>query len=414
MRMQSTWMLSAAMSSIVLASCAQVILPPNSKQEAKERWSQVRSRLKCQLAMEQFNTGHLDEAHKSVREAIDLDPKSQAAYLILTRIQMERGETAQAARTLDEALSYGPDTAETDYLKGLIAERYGRFDEALASYRRASQRDPMNAHYVAAMAETLVALDRAAEALALVHDRWTDFEQNATLRTLAASIYTLLARHEDAANAYRQALAIAPDDETVRAQLGSSLLLAHRYDEAEQVLITLASSKTEPPAGVLVALGRCQLALHRIDQAKQTLQRATNADPGNPRAWHWLARASLAGGDLLTARRAATRASQMDPQDRDHRLLLGYISFQQQDYVAAAATLEQITREDPSEIVALCLLGDSRRRLGDMQRARECYEKVLKINPRCEWALRPMESTVVPAAPIPAGPYLPGEDARSP
>ena len=64
-----------------------------------------------------------------------------------------------------DTVSRGADNPEVDYLAGVITQRYGRLREALAAYRKAADRNPRDAHYLAAVAETLVALDSTQEAL---------------------------------------------------------------------------------------------------------------------------------------------------------------------------------------------------------------------------------------------------------
>jgi len=218
----STWMVMTAVGALGLASCAE-LTPPNSRQEAQSRWNEVRSRLKCQLAAECLAKGQVDEARGHVIEAMVLDPQSPRACLLMTRVLLERGETASAVEMLRAAIERGGETAQTHYLNGLIAQGYARPAEALAWYQRASELEPTSAHYVAAVAETLVALDRVADALAVVRERWTDFEQNATLRAIAGGLYAILGQYEAAADAYREAVLIAPDDPVLQVQLGLAL-----------------------------------------------------------------------------------------------------------------------------------------------------------------------------------------------
>jgi tetratricopeptide (TPR) repeat protein len=365
--------------------CAQLI-PPDSKQEAHDRWSEVRAELKYHLASDRFENGHLDEAYELVRESIGLNPNTQASYVLLTRILIERGEIALAAVTLSESLTYGSDTAETDYINGVIAERYRRFDDALKWYQQATTRDALNPHYVVAVAEMLVTLDRAPEALQLVKERWVDFEQSAALRALAGGIYMMLEEYEPAVDAYRQAHRIAPDDVTLAFQFGSVLMMAERYEEALTVLSDATKEAALVPSSIWLKLGQCQLALDQSKEAKQSFQRVVAEDPNNVRGWDYLARASLASGELLMARRAATKAVQLNPGHRDTLMLLGYVCYRQRDYSNAVTSFENVIRDDDEEPIALCLLGRSHEGLGNVSQAEKCYQRALRANPNCEWA----------------------------
>ncbi len=374
---------------LVLASCSSVIFPPDSKKEAKDRWSQMRGKLKYQLAVETFTGGQLDEAQKHLNESIGLDPTAAAPYVLRAKILLERGETGSASDALDEALRHGGDTAETDYLSGLIAQRYGRFGDALAWYEHASTREPMNAPYVVAVAETLVALDRAADALARVRSRLTDFEQNATLRALAGGIYMMLDRYEEAADAYRDAARIVPDDQRLQYQLGLALTLSENYQEGAAVLA--AAVKAEDPAApveasALSALARCRLAMNQPEEAKAAMRRVVEADPNSPRNWALLARAALAANDLLSARQAATRAAQMAPGEADPAILLAYICCEQRDFPTAIGILQGVLRAAPDDSMALYLLAQSHTALGNAAAAQECARRALRADPQAEWA----------------------------
>lgn len=376
--MKSAWMMLVASLPVCLAAC-NTITPPDSKKEALQRWSSVRSRIKSQVAADKFAAGELDDAQKQLEEALELDPALPEANLLQARILIERGETASAVQALHVARANGATGPETDYLAGLIAQRYGRLDEALSAYRQASGRDPMNAHYVAAVAETLVGLERPAEALRLVQDRWTDFEHNATLRALAGQIHSLLGQYEQAADDYREAVRIASEDSTLKIQFGVALTLAGQYLEAASVLTAAIETDQQPPAFALIALGRAQTELRQFDDAKATLRRATQRFSASHAAWTGLARASLAGGDLLTAREAASRAVQLKNPRPDARLLLAYVCWKQRDLASAADALETLLRERPADALAWSLLADVRAQAGDTEAARECRRRAALI-----------------------------------
>ncbi|NLX22730.1 MAG: tetratricopeptide repeat protein [Phycisphaerae bacterium] len=339
-----------------LAACSEM-RPEDSKKEVRQHWDTMRARLKYQLALDSFNSGQLDQAHERLRESLALDSMAAPAYALLGKILLERGEVAAASQALEQAAQYGGDKqGEVPYLRGLIAQRYERFEEALSWYRQASFADPMNAHYVAAVAETLVALGRPNEALALARGRWTDFEQNATLRSLTAGIEMLLGRYEEAADAYREALRLAPQDDILRWRLGSALVLAGRHEEAADVLACATQSDKQAPTTALVDLGHASLELGRADQAKTLLRQATSQEPTLVSGWLWLARASLMCEDLVTARRSAQEAVRIEPDNDGHHILLAYVCLRQKDYPAAEASSQVILRQRPDDPLALHLL----------------------------------------------------------
>lgn len=338
-----------------ITGCSEIKEPKVANQDVHKHWNSVQARLRYQMAKDCFESGQLEPAHKYLREAIAMNPEEAAAYVLMGKILIERGEIATARDTLEEAVRHGGDDPQLDYLNGLIAARYGRFDNALTWYRRAADRETMNAHYVVAVAETLVSLGRLNEALALTQERWTDFEQNATIRALAGGIYTRLGRHEEAANAYQEAVRIVPDDQLLQRQYGAALIRADRHEEATAVFADIIAKDDKPETSMLIDLGWCHLALNRPDEAKAVFRRAIAGDPQNDIAFNALARAALASDDLLTARQASMQAVELRPNHVEHTLLLAYICWRQNDIQTAGKVLDRILASQPNDPLALYL-----------------------------------------------------------
>lgn len=350
---------------IACASCSELQTEQKTaRQQAKQQWNDVRGKIKYQIAAESFSRGQLDVAQQQLDEVLAIAPNLPEAGVLQARILLERGEVASARTALQSAIMNGANGPESDYLTGVIAQRYGQFDDALLAYRRAAERDPRNAHYVAAVAETLVALDAPAEALALIESRWTDFEHNATLRGTAGQIYLLLGQYEKAADAYRDAVRIAPEDKTFKAQLGLALSLAGRNTETIAVLEPLCAEGArsgETPGYLLTALGRAYLETDRCDEAKSTLRTATQVSPESLSAWSWLARAALTCGDLGTAYEAALKAAELGKGAPEPLILLGYICIRQGNGPAAVRALEEALEKQPGDAMTLYLLSQARR-----------------------------------------------------
>lgn len=354
-------------------------------EQGHQRWNDVRARLKAQLAADSLAKGRLDAAERHVAEAIGLSPDDPSAHVLRAKILLERGQTAAAAEALDRAVERGGDDAQIDYLYGLIAQRYGHFDVALAWYQRAFERDPHQAHYVVAMAEMLVAADRASEALELVRARWTDFEDNVAIRALAGDIYIMLGRYEEAAQAYRVAVQASPNDPHLAVRLGTCLARSGSHLEAREVLSAAVEKMDPVPGSVLIELGRCHLAMNELIEARAAFRGATEINPDQPRGWSWLARTAIEADDLLTARRAAAQAARLAPDSTEYAMLLGYVCWRQQDHSQAIRALEGVVRRAPDEALAWRLLARAREASGDIEAARECYEHLLTLHPEDQW-----------------------------
>jgi len=368
-----------------VCGCA-VLFPKNPHKEAQGRWDSVRGRIKLQLAQDQFNAGRVRESELQLREAIGLDPTSAPAHILAAKLNLEKGELVAAKESLDAAVKYGGVTPEISYLSGVIAQRYGDLDAALAYYQEAAERAPHCAAYVVAQAETLTALGRLNEALDLIQARRTDFERNATLRALAGDIHTILGQYEAASDAYREAVLLAPDDPVFRLELGMALARARRDEEAIKVLAPVLSQKRDAPWSARLALGRAYLARDNPSEAREVFRDATRVFPGEAEPWSWLARAALASGDLITARHASEKATSLSPKDAAAWLMLGYVSQRQKDYAFARRALESALKLDPGDPLAHCLLGQVLDAEGRKDQALLQYRQAIQADADYEWA----------------------------
>ena len=108
---------------------------PNRQQEAKaaakKRFNHQKAKIKYVLGLEQFENGLIDNAAKSIQEAISIYDQDSEHFILLARIYIEQGKLAKAAEALRFISNKGPPLAEVSYVSGLLAERYGRMEEAL-------------------------------------------------------------------------------------------------------------------------------------------------------------------------------------------------------------------------------------------------------------------------------------------
>ncbi len=81
--------------------------------------------------------GNLDEAKRSFDEALKLNPRSHAAMTGEGIVLARQGKLREAEKVLKEALIQNPDPVRTHYELGLVYEKLGEFDKAIAEYKAA-------------------------------------------------------------------------------------------------------------------------------------------------------------------------------------------------------------------------------------------------------------------------------------
>jgi Tfp pilus assembly protein PilF len=331
--------------------------PPDSKQEARQRWSQVRSQMKLQLAEGHLRAGRLADAEAQIKDALALDPKLTAGHVLAARLSLERGELAAARSSLNSAIEIGGESAETDYLLGVLAEWSGDLEAALNHFRQAAQRGPLSPDTIVAECDALVALDRADEALGLVQRHRADFAGNQAICLLDGDIHTLRGQYAEAADAYREVAMAAPGDPQAQIQYGTALTRCGRYEQAIGVLAPQLTASKNLSWAACQALGRSYLERGNAAAAVEVFRDAARRYPTDTGPWLWLARAAARQGDWAAARQNAEKACQMDSRNAAARMLLGYACLRGGDLAQARASLDSVLRESPNDWLGHYLLG---------------------------------------------------------
>lgn len=421
--MSSRSVISIFAATVLLTGCGDLNssiwskhLSAKRKEEAKEHWDVVRGGVKLQLARQNLEAGRLADAEKILVQAVALSPKDPQAFLLLAKLRLEQGQLADARQAINKATSLAPASPEIAYLSGVIAQRYGDLEMAAEFYTAAAGRSPNVVDYVLAQAETLVALDRPIDALALVESRISDFDTSAAMQMLAARICRTVGLRQPAVDHCREALQLSPDDQLTAADCGQIFVWARKYSDAISTLKPLlpaegSAGKTPPSKrpGILVGAGSIRrglasayLGLNRSAEAMNCLKPVL-ADPEVDSASLVLcARAALNVEDRQVADRALALLRARAEVTPETRLLEGYLAFLQEDYPAAFEAANQAAKLDKRLVPALCLKGRSAQAMGKLDEARIAYASALALDPNA-----PISASRV--AELVPGPHCVGE-----
>jgi len=396
------------LSQFLVASAATFILSGchspshhEAKQQAEQRWNEVRAGVKFQLARQQYDSGLFDDVVRTLSESIALDATRPEAYVLLAQANLELSKPASAEQAIEAARRSGLDSADLHYMRGVILEQRNDHNAAVAEYAQARMMNADNVDYLVAQAECLVVLDRPEEALSLLDENMHRFDANGTIAVLAGRIAALLGDWEGAAKRLGQAAVILSESPIVAEELGLLFVRAGRCEEAVALLRPLIEAAGESEAAaVRRGIATCSLTLGDPTSAKAVLIDYARLHPEDGPAQLLLAKAALETNDLLPAARAADLAEQLAPDRGDTTLIRAAIQWRRTDYAAAADTLYGLLEREPANVEAYCLLAEVLRAQGQDDSARDCLERALRINPSCIWARQALISSADTDNPI--------------
>jgi predicted O-linked N-acetylglucosamine transferase (SPINDLY family) len=199
---------------------------------------------------------------------------------------------------------------------------------------------------------------------------------------LVADAYALHAagRLDDAAALYAQALAHAPGDARVQAQLGLLRLQQQRPADAYPLLaraIALQPMLAEAQAG----LGEALRQLGRAGDALAPLRTATQLRPTLASAWFNLALAQDESGDAAGAQASLLRVIDLRPADRRALRELGRLAEAADDLDAALRWLARRASAAQHEPDAVADLAHCHARRGELAQARALLQAALAQHP---------------------------------
>jgi len=377
-----------AVSLLLVSSACNVPGHRAAKQEAQQRWEQVRARVKFQLAKQQYDSGLFDAAIRTVSESLAIDPYQADAYTMLARANLELGRAGSAQAALDAARRAHARSPDLTYTHGVILEQQDRISDALAKYSEAQALAPANVDYLVAEAECLVTMGRAAEALTLLDERTGKLDDNGTIAVLAAHVAALLGDGEGATKRLAAAAVPEGDRDLIAEELGLLLARANRCAEAIGVLHPLVErlANGQDNGATLRALAGCYLSSGEPSSAARVLTDYAQRHAEDTAAQLLLAKSAVASDDVLTALRAIDAVEQRDPALAEARFVRAVIQWRRGELAAAAKSLKAVIARNPRDVDAHCLMGEILLVGDEPTAARAHFQRALTIDPQNGWA----------------------------
>lgn len=198
------------------------------------------------------------------------------ALFRIARAAETNGDWAAAARVYERLAQTEPNRIDVHLGMGRSMLGAGDLKRAEASFRRAASFEPGREEVMAGLARTYLQMRRPTDAITYFDAASRAAPQVSGYQSGKGVALDMMSRHAEAQQAYRAALKIKPDDVAAANNLGLSLALSGKADEAVAVLSRLV---LEPGATARV---RQNLALAygmRGDEAAARRTAVADLDP---------------------------------------------------------------------------------------------------------------------------------------
>lgn len=290
------------------------------------------------------------------------------------------GQTAEAVKAFDAALSLAPSEPELHHRLGIAWLESEQYERALPSLQKAAELAPDRRAYQLPLAKALYRNGRArhaVEALRKVALGQPTPQEVSVAKQLMAQITDPFAQFpksqegkleqgmrwlnvadvpQQAIIAFEEILQEHPDQAGVRALLG---LAYQRIDDAGRAVDELKRSiELDPSQGrPHFYLGVLYASRQRADQAREEFQKAIDLDPFIDEAWGRLGDLALESGDPAAAEKAFTVMAHLAPAEIPPKTKLAYALQLQKDFAAAEKQLNDALLLAPDNVDIQLRLG---------------------------------------------------------
>ncbi|HEU0006715.1 MAG TPA: tetratricopeptide repeat protein, partial [Terriglobia bacterium] len=223
--------------------------PEQALQYLSEIVRQTPVKYKAQLAIGQIHldAGRLDEAHRALEMARELNPQSPEVWNNLGGVQAARGNHAVALEHYEKALSF---KATLPYVLNNAAQAYAKTgDRANAEklFRRVLELDSQDADAANQLGLLLAQQNRTAEARQLFQQAIAVRRDHAGAINNLGVLYSQMNQFNDAIAAFQYGISVAPDSDNLYLNLARLYVRLQERNKARDTLQRLLERKPNDP-----------------------------------------------------------------------------------------------------------------------------------------------------------------------
>lgn len=252
------------------------------------------------------STGRYQDAESEFEKALEIDPSSVESLVGLGSIYRLQNRVDDAEAVLTRAIGLHPGDASAYQSLGLFLYRSGRYEEAAEQYRYAVALNPDDMHSQANLGASYM-LDGNFSAAVPAFEKAIEIEPKKMAYSNLGLVYYYLGQYEDAIASHRAAVELEPKDYLALLNLGDTLWVAGRLDEAEEAF-TRASElamgalnvNASDPA-VIIDVAWIRAMLGNATEARALMDRAHRLAPDDPYTHYYDALVYLKAGDKSAA-----------------------------------------------------------------------------------------------------------------
>jgi tetratricopeptide (TPR) repeat protein len=255
-------------------------------------------------------------------------------------------------------------------------------DDAEREFRLALEKDPNDLGAVSGLGQVEVARGQYREALPHLERATTISSEMVSAFRALGDAYAATGDLTRAATAYRQAVALAPDDLDTRLALARILTENGEYTEAREVcssMVRVSRGNPATQARSYAQLGDVYSREGKTPESMAALYKAVELQPSDADIARGLAASAVRGGLYAEASAAYTRILALDPLDVQAKKQLAWVQFKLERYPTAIKHYEAVG--DSLGTVDRYYLAQAYAKTSKVDRAVDLFREVVRTDP---------------------------------
>ncbi|MFK8112804.1 MAG: tetratricopeptide repeat protein [Rubripirellula sp.] len=349
------------------------------------------------LGLIQSQRGKPALAVRALEKAERLLPNDAACSYYLGKAMLAIGQTESAADAIARSIERKP--ARNEALPiftelGRIYGRAGQSEKALAVWKQLEAMFPGDARVGGQIAQTLAEEGNVQEALdryAKLSESTRDEEDKIAFAVRAAEMRRRLGENDEATKELEHILTrLRPGSwlyTDVRNRIEDGFLKSGDYDAlADYYIKQLAESPDN--LELQTRLGRILVSAGRLDEAKETLQKAAQRAPDDANVRLALIDVLVGKGDIAEAAKQYEALAEQDPENPDYLLRWGSILLEDKQSelaarrVAAAKVWQRLADARTDDAVTLSQIADRLRGIDQKEDSIKLYREAIEVDPK--------------------------------
>jgi len=354
-------------------AAARAILEPMTSDPKTSATANVR------LAALDYKNGSHDSAYQRLAHVLEKDQANLQALLIKASFLLTDGKSDEALASATVATERHPESAAAFFTLGRIQALRRQPDAAIAAYEEVLRLNPRTTDAKIALGQLRLGQGRTDTSIGLAAEALANEPGNGNAQLLYVRGLLAQGALERAESELKQLMVRFPNSSAVHTQQGMLLARRGRTAAARVELdraLELRSDDIEAIGG-LVAL---DIAARNVSAARARVDARIAGSP-SPALLTLAARVYAAGNDLASAERFLRQAISLDSGYVTAYGALAQLYVFEHRLDEARAEFDALAERSPKSVAAHTMVGVLLESKGDIDGARERFERVLQIDP---------------------------------